>query len=246
MAYKGTYTGAYPGAVVVDRGNPFDPFNNRNYRDFNPQKVQYITKEIWEFYHQFPDKCPTCPIDYYTNKRYLGLDMDEPECVSICRFAVHIAGYKQTGKPVVECKTRIKGFKNDPRLIFISRAMMNWLYHHNIPMIFRACKENGCIMHHKRRNPFDDRGQEIVIIKAKTHVDHHADITRLDNILKGLKESLNVNQSNIGLQKAVAQQARMIDNMEQRITDDPIVFKLIEEYVNNAIPNLQHLAFRWE
>jgi len=210
---------------IVDRGNLWDIENNKDYRNYNTMGHKKITKKIIDFYIQFPGKCEKCPLDYHS--RYLKLDVPPPKCIGQCRFAVHRCGGNNGGtpKPVVETLVRIP---NNGEVIFITRAMLLWLYYHDIPIIFRPSKTNGYIMHHKNRDPFDDRPENIAIILAKNHVQLHGNIRRVDNAIAGLENLIREHSENKGYHKLLEQQAGLKKSIMTKVENDPAVFDYIK------------------
>ncbi|MHA1817336.1 MAG: hypothetical protein ACTSX1_15145 [Candidatus Heimdallarchaeaceae archaeon] len=219
-------------AQTVNRGNLWDIENNRDYRNYNPNNHKMITKDIIDFYIQYPDKCEICPLDYHS--RYLKLDVASPDCIDHCRFAVHRCGGNGGGtpKPVVETRVRIPGHMTAPERIFITRAMLLWLYYHKTPIVFRASKNNGYIMHHKNRNPFDDRPENIVIILGNEHVKLHGNIRRVDNSIAHLEDLIRTDPVNEGFRKLLEQQSGLKTSIMSKVVTDAAVF----EYIKGITP----------
>ena len=162
---------------IVDRGQKFDLWNNRDYRNCNPNWIIQITKDVIDFYCRYGiDICGRCPVDEKEGK----ILCDDPEK---CRYKNHVCPSKTKGRSVIETKTgmKIEGSNNE---IFIARANLLWLYHNKVPFIFRPNRENGTIQHHKNGNHIDDRPENISILPIKYHLSIHSEARRLDNILK--------------------------------------------------------------
>jgi hypothetical protein len=167
----------------------------------------------------------------------LGLDIEPPKCIKQCRFSIHRCGgngakWANNAKPVVETRVKIPGIEDLEQVIFLSRAMLLWLYHYDVPMIFRPGKDNDYIMHHKNRNPFDDRPENIVVIHKGDHIKLHANLRRIDNAITTLEASIRTSPDDLNLKKLLDQQVRLRNSIMEQIENDPAVFKLIEETVN--------------
>jgi len=212
-------------AKIVNRGNLWDIENNKDYRNYNTKGHKYITKDIIDFYIQFPGKCETCSLDYHS--RYLGLDVEPPKCINQCRFAVHRCGGNGGGtpKPVVETLVKIP---NNGEVIFITRAMLLWLYYHKIAIVFRPSKTNGYIMHHKNRNPFDDRPENISIILAENHFKLHGNIRRVDTSIARVEDLIRTTPKDQNLRALLEQQAGLKKSLMTKVVNDPAVFSYID------------------
>ena len=213
----------------IDRGNPFDPLNNQVGRDANPKKHIRITKLIYDFYIQFPDKCPICSLDYYS--RYLGLDIDPPECIKCCRMQVHRLG-NNLERYIVETKTQ--GLYAYDEIIYISRGMLLWLYANDIPIVLRAGKDNGLVMHHINRNRFDDRPENIVIMDEPDHPPLHGTLTRIDNIISGMESRVRSQPTDSQFKKMLSQQINLRNKLLRGAKPSPRIQSLITDALNEA------------
>lgn len=160
-----------------------DPFNSFA-TDYNPNKIERITKEIFDYYIK-SEECFTC------------LVQQEPipkPCLSDCKFNFRLRGgvpgriktflknncekrncdlinsFKECSKtkhsPFIETK---KGGDNSDKYLLISRYTLVFNYYNNIPFIMRATEENGFDIHHKDSNKFNDRPDNLVFMINSDH-----------------------------------------------------------------------------
>lgn len=148
-------------------GHPLDLHKKPPLEDsynINPL-VDCITKDLYYWYIQFPDKCLTCALDR---------EIPVPECIDICRLKVRPVGQKDG--PIQTIDTR-RDFPPDVETpygtILLSRAMLVINYHHRLQFIFRNGNGTGTQLHHINGKPYDDRYENCCLTDIHRVIEGH-------------------------------------------------------------------------
>ena len=213
--------------IQIDRGNPFDPFNNKESEDYNKNKHKTITEEIIRFFLECGN--PTCKLNYY--QLMLGIDIAPPPCFEQCKKRLRIYKTGTNGEyPVVT--TRRQGLEKHIEVIYISRPNMMWCWYHKLPIIFRPAWDNGFSMHHITGIPMHDDPEMLSVIETSLNTKIGAACRKIDKDIFKIQQQMLTNPS-MSLRREIAER----ENEKRRISDIPTdtrVWDLIDSLYTRA------------
>jgi len=214
--------------------------------NYNPENIQYIDKEINDYYFQF-DKCYTCKLDQ---------EVIPPKCLSICRFQTHSIKSRNpfTYKFKGRCCFELKKYTNKYKL-FLSRTQLSLnylLFTLGYKMIIWTGTASGIEIHHKNRKWYDDRIYNLsLLFRNSSDLSHnkiHVLMTRYrDDIIKYNQQLVTYRNGGFKLKNNVINIWKSKDvnekMVEQKLKDvlkkvnqlnDVVLSSSITKYLNEA------------
>lgn len=187
----------------------------------NPFGLTEITQEVYDQYVVY-EQCLVC-------KAWLEEIQPKPNCYKSKECMLRPFDYSSGIRNIVT-----KGLGRPPSLMILIGTLV-WNFHHKLGFIFRACAENGIEMHHKNRNPYDNRFQNIVMID--THSKLHGQLSMVETTIKNLTLIAANTKYNKKIHNEIKRQEKLYLSLTDGVTDCPKVFQ-IADVVNQVLKGI--------
>lgn len=235
----------------------YDPFNTCSI-DYNPTKVERINKELHDYYIPI-NKCLNCLVDYVDDpenklskeeKKFIKKDQREnpkkygkPMCLkTICKLKYRDRG-EGSSNPWVETRQLSKERYGS---FLMARYTIVYNYYNNIPFILRTTSStnkpnigNGLIMHHKNKNPLDDRPENLEIVASGSHTGKHSS---LRSLMIGLIQNTMKEKIELGIEDGKIK--NLIINLDDSILNKSLKNGILAESYIDSLEKITNKLFR--
>jgi hypothetical protein len=191
---------------------PFDPYNNTRWDNYNAMNVEKITDKHIELYFPY-DACWTCKLQYDSPLK-VCYDTD------ICKLRIK----DKHMKDVVVTKSLHGEFREYS--IHMRSGLMGWLWHNNAPIIFRPGNETGTVLHHKDLNPYNNHWSNVCI--PDKHESHHGNLRSFRSALDKINEETRSLRDPRVIRKQIDLLENVYEYMKMEVPDSPRVFITME------------------
>jgi len=211
--------------VIYD--TPLDPANRektKENRNHNLSNISRIDDAVYSYFIQSP-RClngvpprfqddDNNPIKFHPKSCRPGCPHQE------CRLRTH-----DQNRFTIETKS------NDVYNILLSRAELVWNYNNQIPFILRTGRVFGLEMHHRNRNPIDDRKENLSF-----RTDHRKLEGRLRSIRSQIRkaEKIYTETKNKDAKSLISSLSQLLKR-EADVEDSPDVQHIIREQIAKLV-----------
>jgi len=196
-----------------------DVYNNTK-DNFNPRRVERITGEIYGYYLPFGETiCATCPHEYGELPPNCSLWHPVKYCP-----VIRVKDKRKFMHPILNTRSN----RANDKTLTITIGTLIWNFHHGLDFIFRGCRENGLDLHHIDGNPFNNRFENVVLIRShnRLHAQMKSISTSINSLISIAKECEKEEKKRIW--KEVKRLSDVHKSLSKDIQDDPLVWKMIE------------------
>lgn len=235
----------------------YDPFNTCS-KDYNPKKVNRIDKELYEYYIPKPE-CLTCLVDYVHDpenklskeeKKFIKKDQrknpekyGKPMCLkTMCKLNYRDRG-EESSNPWIETRQESKGKYGS---FLMSRYTIVHNYYNNIPFILRTTSTanrpklgNGLIIHHKNKNPLDDRPENLEVVIAGPHTGKHSSLRSL--MINSIKDIL-FEKIELGIEDGKIK--NLVINLDNDVLSKVLIDGILVESYVDSLQTVSDRLFR--